>query len=361
MTTHFLADANLRTLLGQLLAAGTKVIAPARGKTHERRLEYRPIDSVEQAALGQGLPRRPLKSHFFPPTEPLLKWRQSKEKVELEEVATTFAPFVILGAYPCDVAALNILDRVMNWDYRDELWFARREAATIISLACPGEDDACFCSALGLAPGAKRAADILLTPVNEGYVAEVLSPKGQALLASQGSLFSALTTNAETQASQFRDQAHGRIQKNVRIDDPAQVQGWLKAHFDHPLWIERALPCHGCGACASLCPTCHCFDIIDEPVGMNGGTRRRNWDTCQSAKFTVHGSGHNPRAHQGARLRQRLMHKFSIYPERFGEVLCTGCGRCSRGCPGGVPLSETLNRLAELAGDAASAPRGGVR
>ena len=44
------------------------------------------------------------------------------------------------------------------------------------------------------------------------------------------------------------------------------------------------------------------------------------------------------------------MHKFSIYPARFGELLCTGCGRCSRalprrhGPPGGPPDDRGTSR-----------------
>ena len=98
-----------------------------------------------------------------------------------------------------------------------------------------------------------------------------------------------------------------------------------------------------------MCPTCHCFDIVDEPEGTSHGTRRRNWDSCQNALFTVHASGHNPRTDQTARLRQRMMHKLAIYPRRFSEILCTGCGRCSRACPAGINLEEILRLFASRA------------
>jgi sulfhydrogenase subunit beta (sulfur reductase) len=129
----------------------------------------------------------------------------------------------------------------------------------------------------------------------------------------------------------------------------AAVQAWLASHFDDPLWTRLGLRCHGCGACASVCPTCHCFDIVDESDGLLEGTRRRNWDACQASKFTVHASGHNPRGDQGARYRQRVLHKFSIYPQRFGEVLCTGCGRCSATCPAGQNMAEILAEVTLLA------------
>jgi ferredoxin len=126
------------------------------------------------------------------------------------------------------------------------------------------------------------------------------------------------------------------------------VKEWLEKNFSHPYWDALALRCHGCGACAAVCPTCHCFDIDDEPEGIGHGTRRRNWDTCQTGRFTLHASGHNPREHQNARFRQRILHKFYVYPSKFGEVLCTGCGRCARACPAGMDLPEVLTSIAGI-------------
>ena len=44
------------------------------------------------------------------------------------------------------------------------------------------------------------------------------------------------------------------------------------------------------------------------------------------------------------------MHKFSIYPRRFQQTLCTGCGRCARVCPAGMDLPQIVSELEELAG-----------
>ena len=80
-----------------------------------------------------------------------------------------------------------------------------------------------------------------------------------------------------------------------------------------PRWTAETPRCLGCGACAYICPTCHCFDIVDEGSAA-GGVRVRNWDACQFAMFTAHASGHNPRGAQSQRQRQRVFHKFQIYP-----------------------------------------------
>ncbi len=100
----------------------------------------------------------------------------------------------------------------------------------------------------------------------------------------------------------------------------------------------------GCGACAYTCPVCHCFDIVDEGNGREG-VRARNWDACQFPLFTLHASGHNPRHGQGDRQRQRIYHKFHVYPEKFGEILCTGCGNCARNCPVGLGVLPLVTEI----------------
>ena len=58
--------------------------------------------------------------------------------------------------------------------------------------------------------------------------------------------------------------------------------------------------------------------------------------------FTLHASGHNPRSQQAQRQRQRIYHKFRIYPQKFGTLLCTGCGNCTRNCPVGLGVRPVL-------------------
>ncbi|HSD21678.1 MAG TPA: 4Fe-4S dicluster domain-containing protein [Anaeromyxobacter sp.] len=429
MTSTIVSDADLTALVARLVAAGTRTIAPAATPYDPRRTEYRAIQRFEEATLGGPLPRRSLKEFFLPPSEVLLRYRQNKGGVDVEEVPTTFPPQVILGARPCDAAGVETLDRVMGWGTRDELWFGRREATTVVSLACPGADSTCFCSAVGLGPDATRGADALLVPLGRAsvqpssevakrlreavdaflshaqsnadgaagigdasaphpatgvaYLARALTPKGEVLLAGAGKplaapedveLAEAFARSARERVAQnvaaFSLAPEGRPQLETRLGLAAADGGelldatllsseqrtgvallpeWLARNFDHELWKTLALRCHGCGACTAVCSTCHCFDIVDEHDSYGAGVRRRNWDFCQSAKFTAHASGHNPRKSQTERFRQRVMHKFSIYPRRFDAILCTGCGRCARACGAGMNLPEILGRLVQLA------------
>ena len=350
MNGRTISRSQLASLVSDLVGAGVGVVAPVRAP--DGRLDYRPVARLEEAVLDGGLPRLSLKSLFLPPTEPLFSFRKSGPDVAIDSVPTTFPPRLVLGAVPCDAAGVAALDKVMGWDYRDELWFGRRDATTIVSVACGKGDASCFCGATGNGPAGTLGADLLLLPLDDGFAVEVVTPKGEALLSAHAGRFGEPPNEADV-AKCRAGLPEGRVEP---VGSLAPVTAWLGGHFDDPVWDGIALRCHGCGACASVCPTCHCFDIVDEPEGVTRGTRRRNWDTCQTARFTLHASGHNPRSVQDARYRQRVLHKFSIYPERFGELLCTGCGRCSRACPGGMDLPDVLGAIAARA----AAPAGGA-
>jgi ferredoxin len=64
----------------------------------------------------------------------------------------------------------------------------------------------------------------------------------------------------------------------------------------------------------------------------------------------MHTSGHNPRETQGARLRQRVSHKFQYFHENFGMPQCTGCGRCITECSVGVDIVNVVNKVTEHVG-----------
>jgi ferredoxin len=338
----YISKEKLAELVAALTASGTRVIAPVAAE--DGTATYSPIEELSDADFGGDLPMPSLKAHFLPPSETLFAWRQHEGDIELVSAPSSFPPQVVLGARPCDAAALEIVDSVMNWDYADELWNARREATTIISFACPGVDDNCFCTAVGLAPDSTRGADILLAHVDGGYVAEFVTEKGAAFLADNARFFSEAAAGVLKQAEESRAKTREAVAENLSIDTKG-IERWIDAHFDDEMWLTLGPRCNGCGSCAFVCPTCHCFDIADEQAGVGAGVRRRSWDSCQSNVFTVHASGHNPRADQNARYRQRINHKFYIYPSKFGDVLCTGCGRCIRACPAGQDLIEILQTI----------------
>ncbi len=339
MTTGILQADRLPALLD---AARQKahLVAPARDGDL---LHFRPVASATEIVSHRHYinPRNSIKEFFFPRTEPLLRFERRPEGVALAEPETAFPSTIIFGCRPCDAASLPIMDALYNWDYRDPFWNRRRDATTVIAVSCTQADEACFCTALGSAPNATDGADILLTPLDDArYLAEVLTPKGQAIVALAPDAF----TDGEADKQAPCNPALHALPSPL---DLHRISAWLAANFDSDRWAPWSYKCWGCGCCTFLCPTCHCFDIVDEGT-YRRGQRRKNWDACQFPLFTLHASGHNPRPHQAARWRQRIQHKFNYYVQKFNHRLCVGCGRCIRHCPVNMNILAQLTEIAAL-------------
>lgn len=319
-----------------LREAGLRVVGPVLAGDGTL---FAPVESADQLVLGAELPRKSAKGLMFPQSEVILRYRKETDgRVTVDDIDGFAPPTVLIGTHPCDAAAMGVLDAVFSWDYRDKFYLERRENTTIVTLGCRGLiDDACFCTSVGLGPDARDGSDVYAMRGESGdLVLEAVTPKGEALLAMSAALLEdtdPLPPPAEAPEPAFD------------LDD---VKCWLDENFESDFWKEMSLSCVGCGTCTFLCPTCHCFDIVDETC-QGEGVRRKNWDSCQMGLFTVHASGHNPRSVQSERFRQRIMHKFKYYVEKFDKTLCVGCGRCVRACPVGHSLLNYLTEIDRLA------------
>jgi ferredoxin len=315
----------LRQLADEWLARGDRVVGPVRVKPGV--LLYAPLRAAGDLVLeGYVRPANSIKEAVFPRHEKLYAFRFQGKQVELVDAAAPAEEQLVIGARPCDAAALPILDHVFNWDYKDEHYNRRRQLTTVVTVACRTHDRHCFCTSVGSAPDDPRGSDALLFDCGGGSLeVRALSEKGRTLFAGR--------TQSSAGAGPAGCPGRGPCPAGPppRLD-LAAVGQFLAGGFEDPRWAAWPARCLGCGACAFTCPVCHCFDMVDEG-GASGGAKVRNWDACQHAMFTMHASGHNPRGRQWQRQRQRIYHKFLAYPEKFGTPLCTGCGNCTRNCP----------------------------
>ncbi len=89
-----------------------------------------------------------------------------------------------------------------------------------------------------------------------------------------------------------------------------------------------------------------CFDVQDEvEVDLTKGFRIQKWDSCMYKDFTLVAGGHVYRNTRLNRFKHRIYHKLVYFPQKFERYMCTGCGRCIRGCPTKIDWIGLVNEM----------------
>jgi sulfhydrogenase subunit beta (sulfur reductase) len=273
--------------------------------------------------------RYPPKSLFLSQSETMFY----AQGTALEPVPLQTTPRVVLGVRACDARATQLLDDVLSGsDSPDPSWIQRREQTALVGLGCTQPGATCFCSTVGSGPFDARGVDVMLTDLGNAYLAEVQTERGEALLEGMPA------------ASQAQVEAAHQLQEAAAagMEAPFETEGIrdiLYTLFDSSFWYEVQQSCLGCGVCTFLCPTCHCFDIVDE---VQRRERVRNWDSCMFRIYSQEASGYNPRPTNVERTRQRIMHKYAYFVDNYSEIGCTGCGRCVRNCPVDLDIRQVI-------------------
>ncbi len=286
-------------------------------------------------------PNVPPKAILFPQTEILLTYKKTAGKITVTPSKTDDREKVIFGVRPCDAVAISVMDRVFcGGKFTDSYYKARRDKVTIFAIACDGlADSTCFCPSTGGSPAATGGSDVMMYDVGDSYYAEGITDKGKKILEGLKGHFGKPSPEQEKRKDEIIRKAESAEGFTRSISEESIRK--LDSSFDSKYWDDVARRCLSCGACTYYCPTCHCFDINDEP----GNKRVRTWDSCQFSYFTIHTSGHNPRTGKGQKLRNRYYHKFKYSKENTGRYLCVGCGRCIALCPAGLDITKVISEV----------------
>jgi ferredoxin len=284
----------------------------------------------------------PARASFQPPYEELFSFTKGKDGYELKQPEPDEQPKLLFGVRPCDAAALAILDKVFTDTYQDPYYLARRKNILLVGLTCTDPYDTCFCTSLEGSPSQSANLDLLLTDIGDDFLIEAVSDAGRELLTGAAGITDAAEAD-EAKAKEVKEAAAAKITRRI---DTGEIERKLVPGFDNKeFWEEVAAKCVSCGICTLLCPTCYCFDISDEKVKLSG-TRYRSCDSCAFSVYTRM-PAENPREEKWRRVRQKVAHKYAFYPMSFGEIACTGCGRCIRLCPVNWDITGVLSSLPE--------------
>ncbi len=309
------------------LSKGYEIAAPR--KFSNKGVFYSAITDAGDIYLGAEFTVEPVKKLFLMPSEWLFENRFNDGKISLQGGVPPqeARKRIIIGVRPCEARGLELLDKVFCSDFKDSSYSKNRERSIIVGLACSKPDKTCFCTSLGSSPAETRGMDAIIFAGEESdeMMLEIITDKAREIFAPlEDAACEEHRKKLESEKKKIKDPV-----RKINIPDA------LSASFESGYWKEVSSPCVSCGVCTYLCPTCHCFDLVDEER-----KRLRCYDGCCFKDFTQQASGENPRPTKRERYRQRVFHKFDYFRKNFGEHLCVGCGRCIRHCPMKIDISE---------------------
>lgn len=338
-TVAFISLTNFTELLKNL-QENYEVYAPVKKDKH---LFYRKCEeSTDDIVVGQVRAFEPLKSFFF------LARELVAEGFKPDVPASRKKPLCIVGVKACDLKGFKVQDHVFSdHDYRDPFYMRMRQDNLIISADCTCAIDTCFCLAVGVKPYPQEDFDINLSQVEGGFVVQTGSDKGKKILEKYASLFQKSGDTAVSQRDAQRQKVVEQVQANISENDvPPQdkYKGIIEKNYESDIWKDEANTCVECGACNTICPTCHCFLLYDQK-DQKKMARLRMWDSCMIKDFARVAGGANPRSKLWMRLRNRFEKKFDFFPKVADVYACTGCGRCITACPAKIDIRRVLKKL----------------
>lgn len=342
MATYHLPQAGLQKLLDEQQAEGVFIPQETEGLPW-----LGPAGpSPSSPALSQPRPVQSPKGLFLPPTESAGQYGSGAPAAAAVEAG----PVVLVGVRACELRARDYLDKVMlEGDFEDAAYKARREAMTIVSADCVDCTETCCCTLVAGKPFATEGFDVNLTPLDDGYVVEVATEKGRQWLG--GTELSEATSEQLARRDEIRSAMVERLkQQNAQftftVADETPTN--LSEHEDAE-WQQFAADCVECGACTNICPTCHCFYLYDQVVGPETFERVRTWDSCLLSTYNRMAGGVNmkltPWPKLYSRLANRVLHKFTYSPQQYGMLGCVGCGRCIEACAGAIDIRQVVQEL----------------
>ncbi|ORJ57699.1 Ni/Fe hydrogenase subunit beta [Geothermobacter hydrogeniphilus] len=339
-----IAKTKLADLVSFLALCG-KVVGPV--PLGHGQFKFAEVRSLAEMALDYIPTILPPKKYFMPQYETLLRYdgadgQQMQAVVEVEEL-------VLFGVHTCDLAGIQCLNVVFSDRPRDLHYMIRKNHITLIGLECSDYCDSYASCAMLRNHLPKGGYDLFFSELSDGYFVDIKTQKGEQLVEESG-LFEPVSDAAREQLQELR-----RAKKQIfRSEVPIRYQDIPRLFdetFDSDVWTRIGEKCLSCGNCTNVCPTCYCFDVMDEPdLDLTRGRRIRVWDSCQHETFAKVAGDESFREQRSDRKRHRFNRKFRYPMKRYKRMFCTGCGRCSRSCMAKIDLKETLGALMEERG-----------
>jgi sulfhydrogenase subunit beta (sulfur reductase) len=324
------------------LITGYKVIGPKKrnGMVHDF-VTVKSFDEIDINYKRTTLP--PAKKILFPSTEELVKYRLDK-KIDITPVINT-EEIILFGINAWDLNGMNFLDRLFTTDFTDDNYIAKRQNLIVIGMDTePAETN--FALQMN-AEYAKTGFDLFMTELSDKYFIRVATPKGAELLKKYAKINDDAVSDADfAEYENVMENYRKKFNLKVEVDS---FYDCLEAKYSNKqLWEKISDKCFSCGSCNLVCPTCFCFNVMDDMMlDLKNGIKSREWDSCMIPDYGLVAGGHNFRPNRANRLKQRYRCKLKTFVDKFGTYSCVGCGRCVEACLAKINIYEDINKIKE--------------
>jgi ferredoxin len=313
----------------QLLLSNTIFAA----ENNEFGIDYEVVNpsNINSISYNKAKPATSLKTFFLP----------VKENVTTDPSVKKHR--IIIGVPNCDIQGLKILDEIyLDKDFNDLFYRERRENTILISIDCFEKQPHCHCTSYGIKPWASEDADLSAILIEDLIILRVISQRGENFIKQ----FSLVKPLKDEKVISLIEKAHDTteslLQESNKWLPDYKATGKIVKEAGREIWKKYSATCVSCGACATICPTCTCFLLIDKP----GFEKIKQLDACQYPGFQRVAGGEDSLFELSGRFRNRYMCKYAWKPEKFDSIACTGCGRCIEACIGKINKNELFIELA---------------
>lgn len=250
-------------------------------KSKDVRYVYGPLENASELHLDHDVTIIPPKKYFLPQYETLMDFNLEKQfEVKPKD---EIKPRIIIGIHPYDVIALEQMDKVYLDSQKDDFYKKRRESTILIASDMQNVSERSFAASMHTNT-IDKGFDLLLSNIGDKYAITIGSEKGKNLLEKYAKVEDAKESDIK-KIDAARKKTLTKFKKKVLLPKE-EWPSTLTANYDSGIWEERSDKCMECSSCTMVCPTCYCYDVVEDvSLNLKGGSRIRTWDEMHAARI----------------------------------------------------------------------------